>query len=138
MIVRSLRVILLIVFFLHSKVGVAFNVHYCGGHIAQISTVFNATGCGMEKKTSPVSSEVEFSTKSCCEDELIVEQNDDEFKETNSLKTFHPPIYVLHPPCAISYAATPKSTPLNTRPPPKEVPFYLQYCSLVFYEKHWV
>ena len=47
---KQLRVLLLLLLFLQSKIGVAFNVHYCGGHIAKISWAFDAKDGGMEKK----------------------------------------------------------------------------------------
>ena len=72
---KQLRVILLLLLFLQSKIGVAFNVHYCGAHIAKISWAFDAKGCGMEKKI-PITEEHQFSQKNCCEDDLIISQND--------------------------------------------------------------
>ena len=47
---KQLRSILLLLLFLHSKVGVALNVHYCGGQIAAISWAFLPDNCGIEMK----------------------------------------------------------------------------------------
>jgi hypothetical protein len=71
---------------LQSKIGVAFNVHYCGGHIAKISWAFDAKDCGMEKKnfTSDV---LQFTQKSCCQDDVIIAQDDSD-QTTNQEKQF--------------------------------------------------
>ena len=61
--------------FLQSKIGLAFNVHYCGAHIAKISWAFDAKGCGMEKEMS-ISDALQFSQQNCCDDDTIIAQND--------------------------------------------------------------
>ncbi len=68
------------VFFLMTKIGTAFNLHYCGGSIAEISSVFTAEkGCGPDEIIQNPLSDCDdtLSQKSCCDDEVIIIQNDD-------------------------------------------------------------
>ena len=39
------KVIFSVLIFLTSKIWVALNVHYCGGHIQEIALAWNAEGC---------------------------------------------------------------------------------------------
>ena len=81
---KQLRVLLLLLLFLHSKIGVAFNVHFCGDHIAKISWAFDAKGCGMEKKNLPLDL-LQFTQQSCCQDHVIIAQDDSD-QTTNQEK----------------------------------------------------
>ena len=83
---KQLRVLLLLLLFLQSKIGVAFNVHYCGGHIAKVSWAFDAKYCGMENKNFP-SDVLQFTQKSCCQDDVIIAQDDSD-QTTNQEKQF--------------------------------------------------
>ena len=130
---KQLRVLLLLLLFLQSKIGVAFNVHYCGEHIAKISWAFDAKGCGMEKKI-PTTNELQFSQKSCCEDDLIISQNDSDQnindQEQSNVgvltKTFNPIFKPIVPKHAIVQQ-------MGIHPPPRE-PLYIKYCAQIFYE----
>ena len=130
---KQLRVILLLLLFLQSKIGVAFNVHYCGAHIANISRAFDAKGCGMEKKI-PTTEELQFSQKNCCEDDLIISQNDSDQnindQEQSNVEvlagTFNP---IFRP--IVANRATVQQ--MGIRPPPRE-PFYIKHCAQIFYE----
>ena len=44
---KNFKAILFVLIFLASKVGLALNVHYCGGHIAEIELAWKVEGCGM-------------------------------------------------------------------------------------------
>ena len=130
---KQLRVLLLLLLFLQSKIGVAFNVHYCGDHIAKISWAFDAKGCGMEKKI-PLTDALQFNQKSCCEDDLIISQNDgdqniNDQEQSNVevlTETFNP---VLKP-IVVNHAIVQHSV---IRPPPRE-PLYIKHCAQIFYE----
>jgi len=80
---KQLRILILLLFFLHSKIGVAFNVHYCGKHIAEISWAFDAKGCGMEQTELPLCDKEKLTQESCCLDDVVIEQND---ADQNALK----------------------------------------------------
>ena len=58
----------------------ALNVHYCGGHVASISSAFSPENCGMENP-KPVDDHLNFSSKHCCDDDLIVQQNENDQKQ---------------------------------------------------------
>lgn len=130
---KQLRVLLLLLLFLQSKIGVAFNVHYCGEHIAKISWAFDAKGCGMEKKI-PTTNELQFSQKSCCEDDLIISQNDSDQnindQEQSNVgvltKTFNP----IFKPIVAKHAIVQQ---MGIRLPPRE-PLYIKHCAQIFYE----
>ena len=130
---KQLRVLLLLLLFLQSKIGVAFNVHYCGAHIAKISWAFDAKGCGMEKKI-PTTEELQFSQKNCCEDDLIVSQNDsdqniNDQKQPNVAvfaKTLNPAFKTI----VVNHAIVQQ---MGIRPPPRE-PLYIKHCAQIFYE----
>lgn len=130
---KQLRVLLLLLLFLQSKIGVALNVHYCGEHIAKISWAFDAKGCGMEKKI-PTTNELQFSQKSCCEDDLIISQNDSDQnindQEQSNVgvltKTFNP----IFKPIVAKHVIVQQ---MGIRPPPRE-PLYIKHCAQIFYE----
>lgn len=130
---KQLRVLLLLLLFLHSKIGVAFNVHYCGEHIAKISWAFDAKGCGMEKKI-PATDTLQFSQKNCCDDDLIISQNDSDQNindleqpaVTAFIETFHPVFSAIEIKPSIVQL-------VGIRPPPRE-PFYIKHCAQIFYE----
>jgi|SRR6218665_2576 len=57
-----------------SNVGLAFNVHYCGGKIAGISSVYNVAHFETEKKAPAKKSCCAAKTdkdQSCCKDKVI-------------------------------------------------------------------
>ena len=134
---NTFRAFLLLFFFLQSKVGVAFNIHYCGGHMAQISSAFHPKNCGMEAPEGGKESPTPILTqKSCCADELIIAQNDDAQHVTASEDlgeqgTVALPLYTL----ALAPVRRPKLGKCLLRPPPKSEKKYLYYCALMVYEE---
>ena len=69
---RAFKAIFFILIFLTSKVGVALNVHYCGGHIAEISLAWKAEGC---KRSSIMEQGFALKNSHCCENETVFIQN---------------------------------------------------------------
>ena len=63
-----------------TKVGFAFNLHFCGERLANVTTMFEKKGCGMETPaTASLSCEnKEISKPSCCADEVLLVQNQDQ------------------------------------------------------------
>lgn len=60
-----------------TKIGVAFNVHYCLGTIVNVSHVFQHNeGCGMEMMSDH--SAEKMTKNSCCSDEVLTIQNIDQ------------------------------------------------------------
>lgn len=134
---NTFRAFLLLFFFLQSKVGVAFNIHYCGGHVAQISSAFHPKNCGMEAPEGEKESPTPILTqKACCADELIIAQNDDAqhgtaFEDLGEQGTLALPLYTL----ALAPVRRPELGKRLLRPPPKPKKIYLHYCALMVYEE---
>ena len=134
---NTFRAFLLLFFFLQSKVGVAFNIHYCGGHVAQISSAFHPKNCGMEAPEGEKESPTPILTqKSCCADELIIAQNDDAqhitaFEDLGEQGVIAQPLFVPAP----ALLRRPKFGKCLLRPPPKSEKKYLYYCALMVYEE---
>ena len=130
---KQLRVILLLLLFLQSKIGVAFNVHYCGAHIAKISWAFDAKGCGMEKKI-PTTEELQFSQKNCCEDDFIISQNDSDQnindQEQSNLVVLAGTYNPIFRPIVANRVTVQQ---MGIRPPPRE-PLYIKHCAQILYE----
>jgi len=131
---KQLRIIILLLFFLQSKIGVAINVHYCGKHIAKISWAFDAQGCGMEKGELFPSDSDQLTQKSCCADDVIIAQNDSDqtkvegqnpllYASTNQRSSFEQLVEILD--------LTP-STNNFTHPPPKLLRYKIN-CAFIFY-----
>ena len=129
---KQLRVLLLLLLFLQSKIGVAFNVHYCGEHIAKISWAFDAKGCGMEKKI-PLTDALQFNQKSCCEDDLIISQNDSDqninYQEQSKVEVLTETFNPIFEPIVANHAIIQYS---GIHPPPRE-PLYIKHCAQIFY-----
>ena len=134
MTMKQLRILILLLFFLHSKIGVAFNVHYCGKHIAEISWVFDAKGCGMEQTDLPLSTADQLSQKSCCDNDVVIAQNDADqtkvegqkvllYARTNQRSLFEKQVEII--------AFTP-SINNSTYPPPKRAQYKIN-CAFIFY-----
>lgn len=81
---RSIKAIFIVLIFLTSKIGLALNVHYCGGHIEEIVLAWNAEGCGMSmKKSQDDHQDVNITKNRCCQDETIFIQNNQPQKTVN-------------------------------------------------------
>lgn len=130
---KQLRSILLLLLFLHSKVGVALNVHYCGGQIAAVSWAYLPENCGMEMKKS--SSELPiFSAKNCCDDDLVVEQNSEDQKQPDqkdrrTVANLTQPVF--QDTNSLSYNS--QLLVFSVYNPPPKLKQYNLNCSLIFY-----
>ena len=81
---RSVKAIFFVLIFLTSKIGLALNVHYCGGHIEEIVLAWNAEGCGMSmEKSQEGHQDVNITKNHCCQDETIFIQNNQPQKTVN-------------------------------------------------------
>lgn len=80
------------IFFLMTKIGVAFNIHYCHGQIAEVKHIFqHKEGCGMDMSMDMNSStKKQLNKKSCCSDEVITIQNTDINTITDKLELSKP------------------------------------------------
>ena len=81
---RNFKAFFFVLIFLTSKVGLALNVHYCGGHIAEIALAWNVEGCGISsEKSEDKSQSISLLKKHCCEDETIFIQNNQPQKSSD-------------------------------------------------------
>ncbi len=130
---RQVRILLLLLLFLHSKIGVAINIHYCGDHIAEISWFFDAKGCGMETPQLPSTDQTQFSASECCADETILEQDTNnqihyDFDTINAV-----PLLVSYDEIQKSVVPTSQIViKVFARPPPKRPQYKLNCAYLVY------
>jgi len=133
---KQLKLFLLILLFIHSKMGMALNFHYCGDHLAEISLALNPKGCGMETSKISHSDILTFFQKSCCADEVEIFQNDgdisliDEYGEYDfQIKDVNLNYY-----SKINWVNYPQIIQFHPRPPPLKKDFYRIYSSFLYYE----
>jgi hypothetical protein len=133
---NQLKLFLLIILFVHSKMGMALNFHYCGDHLAQISFALNPKGCGMETSKTSDSDTLSFSQKNCCADEVEIFQNKGDISLFDDLSGFDFEITGIN----LNYYSTNYSTDdpqliqFHPRPPPLQTDLYRLYSSFLFYD----
>ena len=82
---KRLKTFLFLSILLASKVGMALNVHYCGGEIAEIAFAWNVDGCGMPAdKSQEADRSTTIIKNHCCQDETVFVQNNEPLKENHS------------------------------------------------------
>ena len=81
---NSIKAIFFVLIFLTSKIGVALNVHYCGGHIQEIALAWNVEGVEFFGKKSRHPSRPRGYKKHCCQDKTVFIQNNEPQKTTDS------------------------------------------------------
>ena len=82
---NSIKAIFFVLIFLTSKIGVALNIHYCGGYIQEIALVWNVKGCGISlKKSQDTRQGLEVTKTNCCQDKTVFIQNNEPQKTTDS------------------------------------------------------
>ena len=133
---KRLKVILLLLLFVHSKMGMALNLHYCGDHIALISLAYSPKGCGMEVIKNQKTEGFSFSQKSCCSDALEIFQSTEDISIADEAKgldlhLFSPPIQGIRKLPVLTYS---QKIQINKRPPPLQRQLFSLYGSFVFYE----
>lgn len=72
--VKVLKSTFFVIILLTSKVGLALNVHYCGGKIAEISMAWQAEGCQISY-LSDNQQGFEVKKSHCCDDKIVFIQN---------------------------------------------------------------
>jgi len=133
---KRLKVILVLFLFVHSKMGMALNFHYCGDHIAVISLAYSPKGCGMEVIKNQKTEGFSFSQKSCCSDALEIFQSTEGISIADDAKRldldfFSPPIQGVRKLPVLAYN---QKIQLNKRPPLLQRQLFNLYGSYVFYE----
>ena len=119
------------VFYLITSVGVQLNVHYCMNEVESIDLFTESKGCCC-KAFMPEMAD------SCCGDETILVQADDDDKwVTNNRFEFQPVLFVAEP-IEFSFVTPSVSSQLQhfgfsgVSPPPKR-DLWLLNCSLTYY-----
>lgn len=85
---KKLKAIFLLVIFLSSIVGYSFEMHYCKGQITDVSFIGHAECvCVDGNTTHETESQSKTCKKSCHDEELKVNLNKDNFKDTGCCKT---------------------------------------------------
>lgn len=118
---KSIAVCMAFVVFM-TTLSFTVDMHYCGDTMVDFAFFKSAASCGMEK--APVASNCEnptLSQKSCCTDEQLVIQGQDDLKENFNSLTFEQQIFVA----AFSYSyislfegTTSKEVAIVDYPPP--------------------
>ncbi len=124
-------------FFLLTKAGAAFNIHYCGGSIADISHIFEGdNGCGMDEMMKVVSP-CETKKKSCCDDEVVVIQNTDQNPLVDTLQLSGDQFLAIVSVAVFFYGVEETSSGNNTlityESRSHSPPLFQLYCSYTFY-----
>jgi len=128
---------LMAVYLLVSTSGLAFHVHYCGGEIASVSTIFKSEeSCGMEVQEEDKSccNKPSEDHSGCCSDEVIqadfdevtIKQISFDFDYVSILSALKAPVF---------YANTIVTTSqkLEYYCDSNAPPFYQLYSQFVFY-----
>ncbi|MDC1080848.1 hypothetical protein OAQ15_01945 [Flavobacteriaceae bacterium] len=133
---NQLKLFLLIILFVHSKMGMALNFHYCGDHLVQISFALNPKGCGMETSKTSYSDTLSFSQKNCCADEVEIFQNKGEISFIDDFNGFDFEISGSNSNYSSKNYSTedPQLFQFHPRPPPLQTNLYRLYSSFLFYD----
>ena len=133
---NSIKAIFFVLIFLTSKVGVALNVHYCGGHIQEIALAWNVEGCGISlEKSQGTHQGLEFTKKHCCQDKTIFIQNNEPQKNSDS--DLHVTYFAIQQYNTCSFDLSKIIFPKAVFVKPKHLVFeekiFLLHHSLIFY-----
>jgi len=133
---NSIKAIFFVLIFLTSKIGVALNVHYCGGHIQEIALAWNVEGCGISlEKSQGTHQGLEFTKKHCCQDKTIFIQNNEPQKNSDS--DLHVTYFAIQQYNTCSFDLSKIIFPKAVFVKPKHLVFeekiFLLHHSLIFY-----
>lgn len=121
-----------------SNVGLAFNVHYCGGKIAGISSVYDSANFKTEKKIPAKKSCCAAKTEkneSCCKDKVIkIDKKQDVVVKTFSFQISLPFIFEPWQPLVFTAASPLQKTPISDYCfDANAPPLYKLYSQYIFY-----
>ena len=110
--------------------------HYCGDHLAAISSAYSPKGCGMEMNKNQKTDKLSFSQKSCCADALEIFQSTEDISIADDVKGLDldflsSPIQGIR---KLAGLANNQKTQLYKSPPPLQRRLFNLYGSYVFYE----
>lgn len=96
---RKITSVLMALVVLFTTMSFSVGLHYCGDSLADVSLYSKSEGCGMEmemdKTQSPMGCEnPKMTKKSCCTDQQIVREGQDELKISFNQLTFEQQTFV--------------------------------------------
>lgn len=80
-----------VVFF--STMSFTVGIHYCGDTIVETAILKKAKGCGMEMET-PATESCSVTKESCCSDEQIIADGQDELQQSVNKISFEQQIFI--------------------------------------------
>lgn len=119
-----------------SPMSYSFNLHYCGGHLIAIESVFKTQkGCGMEDITSTFSSQEALLQTHCCENVLLKPNGIEDFSMDIDSKITDSWEKVMIPTNQISKNPSYKSLAVVLLPRPPSLVYhrYMRFQQLLTY-----
>jgi hypothetical protein len=122
-IIHKISAILMAVVVVFTTMSFSVSMHYCGEMLVNYSFTHTVEGCGMDNMATATSSSCDevLSKKSCCSDEQLIVEGQDEVKVTwDSFSLDQQQLLVVH---TYSYIALflgeeQKETPVKAHAPP--------------------
>lgn len=135
---RYLYSFLLIVALLFSNLGLAINIHYCGGAVAKIELGYasftDCSGNSTQKKESCKKEKI--AKKSCCKDQTIKQKTDDvvvKVFQAQHFSDFVAPVVYKFQPLVLSEIALPKKVEIAFHCNSNAPPLYKLYHQYLLY-----
>ena len=85
-----IKILIILLFFIQSRLAQGFNIHYCGKLVADFSYLHNAEGCDMHD--SKFSNNYQISEKTCCQDKVYIFDKNQIETESKIILLFNPPM----------------------------------------------
>lgn len=119
-----------------SPMSYSFNLHYCGGYLIAIESVFKAhKGCGMEDITTIFSSQEALLHTDCCEVVLLKPNGMNDFSVDIDSKITYSWVKVMIPTDQISEISFSKSLVVELLPRPPSLVYhrFMRFQQLLTY-----
>jgi len=123
------KILLILLFFIQSRLAHGINIHYCGNLVADLSYLYDAEGCDMHNFKSE--KDCHISQKNCCFDKVLVYDKNQIESESISSSLFNSinDQFIFG-----DFLFENKNIllPIPESPPPK-LPAFKKNCSFIFY-----
>ena len=123
------KILIILSFFIQSRIAHGINIHYCGNLVADLSYLYDAEGCDMHNSKSEKDHHI--SQKTCCLDKVLVYDKNQIENESISFSLFNS---VKDQFIFGDFLFENKNIllPIPEFPPPK-LPAFKKNCSFIFY-----
>ncbi len=123
------KILIILSFFIQSRIAQGINIHYCGNLVADLSYLYDAEGCDMHNSKSEKDHYI--SQKTCCLDKVLVYDKNQIENESISFSLFNS---VKDQFIFGDFLFENKNIllPIPEFPPPK-LPAFKKNCSFIFY-----